>query len=87
MQPAHHSDGSDKMRRSSMLPRSASRLAPPDHAIDLDELAETARRLAATLPPLAQQAEAGGLQLVAQHLNKALQLTQRIAAAGPAPRV
>ncbi len=73
------------MRRSSMPSRSASRLAPPNCAIDAAELAETARGLAMTLPGLAQRAEAGGLQLVAQHLNKALQLAQRVAAAGSLP--
>ena len=71
------------MRRSSMLSRSASRLAPPNCAIDAAELARTARGLALTLPGLAEQAEAGGLQLVAQHLNKALQLARRVAEAGP----
>lgn len=73
------------MRRSSMPSRSASRLAPPNCAIDAAELAETARGLALTLPGLARQAEAGGLQLVAQHLNKALQLARRVAAAGAVP--
>ncbi len=73
------------MRRSSMFPRSTLRRPPPDGPIDAQALAETARGLALTLPGLAERAEAGGLQLVAQHLNKALQLAQRVAAAGPVP--
>ncbi len=72
------------MRRSSMFSRSTLRRPPPDCAIDAGELAETARGLASALPGLARQAEAGGLQLVAQHLNKALQLAQRVAASKPA---
>lgn len=73
------------MRRSSMFPRSTMRRPPPDRAIDAGELAATARGLASALPSLARQAEAGGLQLVAQHLNKALQLAQRVAASDAAP--
>lgn len=73
------------MRRSSMFPRSTLRRAPPDLTIDAAELAETARGLASALPGLARQAEAGGLQLVAQHLNKALQLAERVATSGAVP--
>lgn len=72
------------MRRSSMLSRSTLRRPPPDCAIDARELAETARDLASALPGLARRAETSGLLLVAQHLNKALQLAQRVAASGAA---
>ena len=73
------------MRRSSMFPRSSLRRTPPDLRIDATGLAETARGLASALPGLAKQAEAGGLQLVAQHLNKALQLAQRVATSDSDP--
>lgn len=75
------------MPRSSMFPRSTLRRSPPACTIDAGGLTEAARGLASALPDLAKQAEAGGLQLVAQHLNKALQLAQRVAASGAVPPV
>ena len=71
------------MARSSMFPRSVSKVTPRSGMIDAAEMAEAARGIALSLPGLARQAEASGMQLVAQHLNKALQLAERIAAASP----